>query len=77
MDLRNGSLQGSDSDLKVAAFEAVGIAIAVVPKLMKAGRDVVFAFRLHPGGDEDFIESGLSGLPSGRLRIACLNSSEI
>jgi hypothetical protein len=44
---------------------------------MKAGKDVGFAFRQHPGVDEDFIESGLSGLLSVRLRIACLNSSEI
>jgi hypothetical protein len=70
-------IQGSDSDLKVAAFDAGGIAIAVAPKLMKAGKDVGFAFRQHPGVDEDFIESGLSGLLSVRLRIACLNSSEI
>jgi hypothetical protein len=56
-DVRNGKIEGADSCLEGAWFEAVGVAITLNAQLVRRGTDMGFAFEQHGGVHQDLSDS--------------------
>lgn len=55
--MRDSEVEGSDSGLKGARFEAVGVTVAFAAALVRGDSDVAFAFNEHGGVEKDLSDA--------------------